>query len=195
MKELLQSFFKDYRPIPAWDTDRTGRTKLLLSSILEKADGDILEIGAHRGTTTQVFCEIGARFGRKVYVIDPWDGRQEGSAEVYNAFLGNMSKFSNYTVHKCGSETPQAFNAVKDLKFAYILIDGLHSYDAVVSDFTKYRAMLTTNGVICVDDWSGPYAFSQQIRRAIKEYLGHEFIIIESPDVLIEKYVVRANGQ
>lgn len=190
MRNIVEAFFKDYQPNSSWDVDRTARTKLLLPQILERVDGDILEIGAHCGTTTQVFCEAAEKLGRKVHVVDPWDGRQEGSGEVYNVFAANTGRFSNLTVHKMGSEKPEVLEAIKDCRFAFILIDGLHSYDAVVNDFTKYRHLLVPNGVICVDDWTGPYDFSSEIRRAIHSHLG-EFTILASPDALIEKYLTR----
>ena len=191
MKDLLTAFFSKYQANSLWDVERTSRLQILLPQILEKVEGDILEIGAHRGASTRMFCEIAEKFGRKVYVIDPWDGRQEGAPEIYNEFLAVTCNCKNLTVHRMGSEDPRAFEAVKDVKLAFLFIDGLHSYDAVVSDFTKYRKLLSDKAVVCVDDWTGPYSFSDAIRRAVREHMNDQYEEIESPGSLIEKYIVR----
>lgn len=191
MRNLLQSFFDQYKAAPHWDVERMGRHKVLLPQILESVEGDILEIGAHCGTSTRMFCEIAEKFGRKVYVIDPWDGRQEGDGEVYKTFVNNTAEFKNLVVTKMGSERPEALQAVKHAKFAFIFIDGLHSYDGVASDFTRYRTLLSVRGVICVDDWTGPYDFCFQIRLGILDHMSEEYAEIHSPGSLIERYIAR----
>lgn len=191
MRDILQSFFNEYQANAHWDVERMARHRVLLPQILEKVEGDILEIGAHRGASTRMFCEIAEKFGRKVYVIDPWDGRQEGDAGIYGEFVANTADCKNLIVHRMGSEKPEAFQAIKDIKFAFIFIDGLHSYDAVVIDFTRYRTLLSAHGVICVDDWTGPYEFCDQVRRAVLEHLNDEFVEIFSPGSLIERYIAR----
>jgi hypothetical protein len=191
MRDIITSFFAGFQAQPLWDVDRMPRHRKLLPQILEKVEGDILEIGAHRGDSTRIFCEIAEKFGRKVYVIDPWDGRQEGNDGVYGEFRANTADCKNLIVHRMGSEKTEAFEAVKDIKLAFLFIDGMHSYDAVVSDFTKFRKLLSDKAVICVDDWTGPYTFSEAIRRAVREHMNDEYEEIQSPGSLIEKYIVR----
>lgn len=191
MRDILTLFFANYSAIVHWDVERMSRHKLLLPQILEKVDGDILEIGAHRGDSTRMLCEIAEKFNRKVYVIDPWDGRQEGNNDVYGEFCTNTADCKNLIVHRMGSEKPEAFEAVKDIKLAFLFIDGMHSYDAVVSDFTKFRKLLSDKAVICVDDWTGPYDFCDSIRRGVRDHMNDDYEEIQSPGSLIEKYIVR----
>lgn len=191
MRDILKSFFASYSAVVHWDVERMSRHRLLLPQILEKTEGDILEIGAHRGDSTRMFCEIAEKFGRKVYVIDPWDGRQEGDAGVYGEFVTNTADCKNLIVHRMGSEVPEAFEAVKHIKIAFLFIDGMHSYDAVVSDFTKFRKLLSDKAIICVDDWTGPYDFCDAIRRAVRDHMNDEYEEVQSPGSLIEKYIVR----
>jgi|SRR5688572_8951978 len=191
MKDIIQEYFANFQAQPLWDVDRMPRHRALLPKILEKVEGDILEIGAHRGDSTRMFCEIAEKFGRKVYVIDPWDGRQEGSNEVYGEFLANTAHCKNLIVHRMGSEKPEAFEAVKSIKLAFLFIDGLHGYDAVSLDFTRFRQLLSDKAVICVDDWTGPYAFCEAIRRGVRDYMNDQYEEIQSPGSLIEKYIVR----
>lgn len=188
---LIQKFLDEYSAIPRWDTLRTERTHKILPMVLEQVEGDILEIGAHIGTTTKVFCELGANFGRRVYVIDPWDGRQQGNNDTYEAFVGNCSQYENLTVHRCGSEKPAVLEALKDLRFAYILIDGLHEYNQVKHDFTTYRELLNVDGIICIDDWTGPYGPALEIRKPILDNLNDDYKLLASPEGFIENYMVK----
>lgn len=191
MRDILTSFFANYTAIVHWDIERMSRQRILLPQILEKVEGDILEIGAHQGDSTKMFCEIAEKFGRKVYVIDPWDGRQEGDGEVYGRFVANTADCKNLTVHRIGSEKPEVFEAMKHVKLAFLFIDGMHAYDAVASDFTKFRKLLSDKAVICVDDWTGPYDFCHAIRTAVRDHMNDEYEEIQSPGSLIEKYIVR----
>lgn len=190
--KLIEEFFKTYHTDPLWDVRRTERANTILPMIIGNIDGDILEIGAHRGISTNVFCRIGAEYGRHVFVIDPWDGRQEGSNSIYTEFQSNTGSCKNLTVYRAGSENPDIRQSFleKNIKFAFILVDGLHTYDAVKNDIERYTDLLIPNGVICFDDWRGPYAFCQRIREAVSVYLkGMQEI--KTPDTFIEQYFIK----
>ncbi len=190
---LLQKYFDKYDAFPDWDPLRTERTDVVLRMILPDAKGDILEIGAHRGRTTQVFCAVAKEYGRTVYVVDPWDGRQQGSNKVFGEFNEATKDLDNLIVHKKGSEHPSVLSKFKEdnVKFAYILVDGLHSYEGVRDDITRYKDLLEPNGVICLDDWTGPYGFGIGIQRAAAECLDDNYLKIVTPDSLIEAYFVK----
>lgn len=187
----MQSFIDANKTESPWDIHRTERTQKILPIILENVLGDILEIGAHQGTTTRILCETGAKFNRHVFVIDPWDGRQEGGGETYNLFMANCGNYKNLTVLKHGSETKFAIDGVKDKSFAYILIDGLHTYEAVKSDLDNFKHLVNVSGVICVDDWHGPYGFSEAIRNSVNNNITPEYKLLSVPNNFIETYIVR----
>lgn len=190
---LLKKYLDKYKAIPDWDTLRTARTDVILRMILPHVKGDILEIGAHEGTTTKVFAATGKEYDRQVHVIDPWDGRQQGSNTTFQIFKKNTSELDNITVHRIGSEdssVEQKF--IEDgVKFSFILIDGLHSYNAVKNDLDRYKHLLVPHGIICVDDWRGPYAFSVDIQLAAKDNLDKNYVEIKTPDSFIEAYFVK----
>jgi hypothetical protein len=190
---MIQEFLDEYEAIAGWDTLRTERTHTVLPMILEHVEGDILEIGAHSGGTTKVFCELGDKYNRHVHVVDPWDGRQQGNAEAHGQFQAVCSEYKNLTVHRLGSEDPAVLEALKEkgVRFSYILIDGLHSYDAVKNDLLLYKDLLTLHGVICIDDWQGPYAFSNDIRDAAHDHLDDSYKELTVPESFIETYFVR----
>ena len=77
---------------------------------LQTYDGDILEIGCHIGLTTRIFAELAKKYDRKVVVIDPWDGRQEGNQTVSN--------LSSLSVYQLGS-VAQHLGLIVTLSYFY----------------------------------------------------------------------------
>lgn len=148
----LESFLSTYESSGDWNPFRTERTDKILSMLLANVEGDLLEIGAHVGSTTKVLCEVGAKYNRKVFVIDPWDGRQEGTNETYESFQNNCSQHSNLTTIRRASQDQEILALLGPQRFAYILIDGLHEYQAVKHDFITFTPLLNSGGVVCIDD-------------------------------------------
>ena len=189
----IQKFMDNYEAKKGWDVRRTERANDILPIVLQHVAGDILEIGAYQGGTTKVFCRVGAEYDRVVHVIDPWDGRQQGSHSAYNAFKTYTSDFTNLTVQKAGAEDPKVLEQFKKdgLKFAFILIDGDHSYESIKSDILSYKDLLLPRGVICIDDWHGPYGFSDGIQQAARDHLDDNYKLLDAPDSFIERYFVK----
>jgi cephalosporin hydroxylase len=160
---------------------------------LQHTKGDVLEIGAHSGATTKIFCDIGTQHNCHVYVIDPWDGRQQGDNDVFQTFQKNTAECLNLTVYHTGSEDPQVLKDLqgRGVQFAFILIDGMHSYKAVKNDLKRYKELLKAGGVICIDDWTGPYGFSAEIRKATTDHLDDNYHALDTPGSFIERYFVR----
>ena len=190
---LLQKYLDDYEAIPGWDTFRTDRLNVILPLIFQFIDGDVLEIGAHQGGSTSIFCEVGDKYNRNVIVIDPWDGRQEGNNQVYSKFKENTASFTNLVVYKLSSDDPSIREkfTVSKIKLSFILIDGLHSYAAVKNDIEKYLDFLSPHGILCIDDWRGPYKFSAEIRKAALDHLGDNIKELNTPNSFIEQYFVK----
>lgn len=193
LRDDIQNWLDNYDAIPNWDTHRTERIPMILPTILEHVEGDILEIGAHEGCSTKVFCSLGAEYYRQVYVIDPWDGRQQGDSTVYQQFIVNTKDCKNLTIYRLGSENSKICEnfETNNIKFAFILIDGLHSYHAIINDLTKYQNLLTPGGIICIDDWQGPYAFSAEIQRGTKASLNKSYYKLVTPISFIENYFMK----
>lgn len=193
----FQQFLDTFPALPGWDHHRTARTVDVLEHILPYVEGDLLEIGAHVGLTTTQLCKIAKKYGREVVVIDPWDGRQQGGGPEYTAFQAHTAEFDNLTVHKFGSENPIVPKALADCgrKFAFILIDGEHDYNAVTNDVSRYRDFVVPGGIISVDDWRGPYTFSANIQRAAYEQLCDGYQELVTPDSFIESYFIKLQEQ
>lgn len=191
--KLIQAYIDACNVIPTWDTLRTARAEHIIPIVLEHVKGDILEIGAYVGSSTNVFCNHAAKYNRNVYVIDPWNGKQEGDHNAFQKFKNNTAHHTNLIVQRTGSENEAVLAKFKKdkVRFAFILIDGLHSYDAVTNDINNFKDLLLPDGVICIDDWSGPYNFSEHIRRAAEDHLDDNYQLLKSPAPFIERYFIK----
>lgn len=191
--KLLQTYIDACNVIPTWDTLRVERAEDIIPIVLEHVEGDILEIGAHIGSSTNVFCSHAAKYDRNVYVVDPWDGRQQGNHAVFEKFKNNTAHHTNLIVQRTGSENKAVLAKFKkdNIRFAFILIDGLHSYDAVAQDINNFKDLLLPDGVICIDDWCGPYGFSKHIRKAAQDHLDDNYQLLQSPASFIERYFIK----
>lgn len=114
-------------------------------------DYDALEIGALDGGGTQVF----AKHFNRCFVIDPWDGRQQGNQNKYEKWLNNTSIFNNVFHCRTGSETEAAkqfLNNITNLNLGFVFIDGLHTKEGVLNDFQLVLPFCSKNTIILLDD-------------------------------------------
>lgn len=111
------------------------RLRLIVEHVLKSTPGDILEIGSHRGITTNIFCGIARGNNRKVVSIDPYNGEQQGNQSVYEQFnQTNQNNWDVLTQHRVSSQSQQARDVVKNQQFAFAFIDGLHTVEGCKSD-------------------------------------------------------------
>ena len=130
------------------------RLKEICELALNKHEGNILEIGAHIGLTTQIFCELARKYNRKMYVIDPWNGQQQGGKEQYKQFVKNTEEYNDVLiVTRESSQLESSRNLIKETTFAFCFVDGLHTKEACRYDI---ESCITQKGIIAVDDttWS-----------------------------------------
>lgn len=128
------------------------RIKEICEFALKNHNGDILEIGAYIGLTTKILCELAKTYGRKVYVIDPWDGVQNGGNKEYDEFLKNTQGYEDILIiKKQSSLTNDSRELIRNNQFAFCFVDGLHTVDACDYDI---ESCITQKGIISVDDTS-----------------------------------------
>ena len=130
--------------------------KKLIPEILEKYEGDILEIGAYKGDTTKIFLEFAEKYDRKVYVVDPWSGPQEGNDKVYEDFLKKVGDNPRLTVYRMGSQDPSTKKLIRDMNLCFAFVDGLHTPEACKSDILVCQEAVK-QGVVVVDDIRNAY--------------------------------------
>lgn len=114
-------------------------------------DFDVLEIGALEGGATTVF----ANHFKRVFVIDPWDGRQQGNDSVYSKWKNATKNCTNVFHCKTGSETPTAkmfLKSIRNFNLGFVFIDGLHTREGVINDFELVLPYCNKNTTILLDD-------------------------------------------
>lgn len=117
---------------------------------IQNFDGDILEIGCHVGLSTKIFAKLAKKYNRKVIVVDPWNGQQEGNQTVYEAFMHNTSEYHDLIeVNRVSSFSEEGKKVIMNNKFAFCWIDGLHTYDACKKDIDSCSGQ---TGILAVDD-------------------------------------------
>jgi predicted O-methyltransferase YrrM len=115
--------------------------------------GDLVEIGAHRGATTLLLAEVARRYGRRLLVIDPWSTSPKGRTgreQDYQEFLQYTADYADIIdVLRVSSQSAEAKAALAERQLCFAFVDGLHRYEACLSDI---MACAHVGGVIAVDD-------------------------------------------
>lgn len=119
----------------------------------QRQPGDFLEIGAYVGKTTRKLAHVAQQYKRRVLVIDPWQpGTQNCRGMEYDGFLKNISPYRDLVdIVRASSLDPGAIATIKQRQLCFSLVDGLHTYEACLTDILSAGH---TAGLIAVDDLS-----------------------------------------
>lgn len=114
----------------------------------------VVEIGSYRGLTSKKIAEA----GNKVICIDPFicgycendsvSKELAGENDVKKSFLENTKELDVELIEKKSQEAIKDFNREIDV----LLIDGEHSYDAIVRDI-EWIKFVKPGGLICFHDY------------------------------------------
>jgi hypothetical protein len=167
MNELIQELYIKYAG--RYDIQIKMQCDIIEYLYQNDIEGDILEIGAHEGNHTVYFLEIAKKYNKKVYVVDPYNGEQQGDETIYNIFINRTNKYDNLVYLRNASQSEEFSNLINEIKFAYIFINGLHTIPALESDILISEKHLIKNGIICIDDCEME-GFYQLYDRIYSEY-------------------------
>jgi cephalosporin hydroxylase len=161
---LPNSIRESLEKIPGMISISTAQIYYLLS-VHQSITGDIIEIGAWQGRSTVALaqsCKVRS-LGEKVHVFDHFLGNP-GNANHYQVNdkgLGDLQ--SNFVRNISASDLDQqvildATNVenVDGSKFSGIrmlVIDGEHTYDAVLRDYNTFRSSLSAGSLVIFDDF------------------------------------------
>ena len=197
MNSLLETLYNKFKSTQHfWSGDVVReRHDFLLRNILKENPGDILEVGAHMGLSTIIYIKYAIEIETQVHVIDPWDGRSNGTPQVFEEFMELTSRFiDNGTLRLCraGSETEEATKFAEGQKYSFIFLDGLHTKEAIKGDLVKFAGKC--NGIVCIDDVRGPssHTFAPSIMEGVNEFCdAHGWTHALSPDNFRETYIYK----
>lgn len=117
----------------------------------------VVELGTHHGISFSAFCNAVRRDGlaTRCYAVDTWRGDEfagfydESVFNSINSFVQqNYSSFA--TLIRSSFES--AFELFADGSIDVLHIDGLHTYDAVRTDFETWLPKLSDRGIVLFHD-------------------------------------------
>lgn len=146
------------------------RIKRVAEYCAQRWPGDLVEIGLLHGNTTKILAEVARQHGRRVIGIDPFELPHPGASygkDYYQVFLRNIEPWREIIdVIKLSSLDPKTIAAIRARELCFAYVDGLHTYDACLSDI---KATAHCRGIIAVDDIHVRYGFAKRLLRAFHE--------------------------
>ena len=117
----------------------------------------LVELGTHAGVSYAAFCQAVALGGTETrcFAVDTWKGDKQ-AGEYGEDVYSDLSRF--HEERYAGFSTllrstfDEALDKIPDGSVDLLHIDGLHTYDAVRSDYEHWRPKLSRQGVILFHD-------------------------------------------
>ena len=117
----------------------------------------IVELGTHAGVSYSAFCTAVAMasLGTRCFAIDTWRGDEQsgyydmGVFEEFRRF--HDERFSTFST-LIRSTFDEALEKVADGSIDLLHIDGLHTYEAVLHDYTSWLPKLSNRAVVLFHD-------------------------------------------
>lgn len=148
-----------------WDHRPSARRLWELASH-GPGDGDIVEIGSFVGNST---IYLAAPNRDRVHAVDPHSPdsmtQVPGSADTSATFRANLERFGvlgRVEYHRMRSTQAAAQWTGPPVRLLFI--DGLHTYEAVVSDYLAWQPHLAERHVVLFDDFLWP-----EVERAVRD--------------------------
>jgi predicted O-methyltransferase YrrM len=130
----------------------------------------IIEIGSYTGESTLIF----AKHFKEVISVDPYINDYDindmacsyaSFDKVYQQFLKNTLSIQN--VKSIRDTSQNAISVLKEEKWDVVYIDGIHTFEGVLSDIENYKTIIKPEGFICGHDYGW-----DNVRRAIENSLN-----------------------
>lgn len=152
-----------------WDRRQTARRLYLLAKN-GPGEGEIVEIGSFLGNST-IYLAAGAarRGGKLVHAIDPHSPESMVQLPV-STTDASAQFFENLTIFQLRDQVFYHRKTSVDVAQNWsggpvrlLYVDGLHTYNAVIGDFSAWHSHLASTYVIVFDDFLWP-----EVERAVR---------------------------
>ena len=152
-------------------------------AINNSQDGDLwLEIGSFLGSSTSYAAQLIKNSGKKItlYCVDPWKTETLDDQKLSNCLDGDFFPLFQKGLSDLGlldyiipiqKPARDAFDLLKNKKFKFICVDGLHDYDNVKFDISTFKPLLTNDGFMGGDDFK-----CANVQKAVEEEFGNNYI-------------------
>jgi len=147
----------------------------LIKELGDNSDKTMIEIGSFVGESTVLF----AQSFKEVIAIDPflanYDPKDPTSylfefKNVYQTYLDRTGDHQN--IKTIVSTSNDAVEKLGGLKYDFVYIDGLHTYDGVKTDITNYLPLVKEGGVIGGHDYTNQIPHLVGVYDAVNEMFG-----------------------
>jgi predicted O-methyltransferase YrrM len=137
----------------------TNRERLALSTLAATPGlKNIVEIGSYLGASAAAFGIGLTRAGNleaRVYCVDTWnnDAMTEGQRDTMGEFTRNTAAYGPLILPVRGWSTEVAAQIREHAQSIQLLfIDGDHSYEGCLGDWTAYRELLSSGAIVAFHD-------------------------------------------
>ena len=142
-----------------WLSKREAEFLFTLASVVARGEA-VVEIGSYKGRST-IALASGVHAGVPVYTVDPHTGcrfevEQGLRIDTWTEFPANVARAGATPVIPIRSTSVDAAASYGGPKVGMLFIDGWHSTEAVVTDFTSWKPHLASDPAVVFVDWFDP---------------------------------------
>lgn len=161
---LTVPILRQMHEVEGWFLDEEA--DLLISATAEALSSlptphAIVEVGSYCGRSTVVLGAVVKSLGSdaRVYAIDPHEG-EVGAADVGLEHTGSTLERFEENIAKAGITEiviplrQRSYDTVWNQPISVLLLDGLHDYSSVATDFNHFEAWLLTGAIVAFHDYS-----------------------------------------
>jgi predicted O-methyltransferase YrrM len=166
--KLLQVSYPQLRQAFAIQSHLTARERVALYRIARGVDW-VAEVGSYLGASACCFgAALAEREHGRLICVDTWanEAMSEGPRDTWSAFQANTAPFRNRIVPLRGPSAVMAARIREHTsRLDVLFIDGDHSPEGVMADWSSCRALLAPGSIIAFHD----YGWAPGVQRTVHE--------------------------
>ena len=189
------------REVEGWFGEDEADALIALAADAVRARGPatrIVEVGSFRGRATVVLASVAQALdpGARVYAIDPHDGRlgaRDGRMTAVQPSAGALAAtiarygLDGVVVQVHAAAAALDWNEPVDL----LLVDGLHDYAGVESDFARFRPYLRPGARVAFHDYCAEWPGVRAFVDALCTRGGYRFVELVDTLAIVESAAAR----
>ena len=152
-----------------------------------------MEIGVYEGDFSQQILKIVKP--KKLFLIDPWVEEYHGDGKHEKRYQKVLDRFKSEiedgTVVVYRAFSHDVVEKFDDCFFDWIYLDGGHTYDNIMEQFSEYLPKIKLNGFVTGDDYGRDDEIHRKnVTRAVDEFISKkltEIVAIKNYQFILKK--------